>query len=187
MIPIWQASTSIFHPLALPTLYPIISQRLLWLSWMMPISSSCIRLVNHHIERLEHLALIFKGTNTSMKSIENIGDLAQLDTLAIEIWDDVVYSSNTFNVIFNKVASRDQPLSRLTWKGREDTLIYVLFHLQHMALGYELTDSSLPHALLCKPQQSLTLQCSDDVSGYIIDMEQEHFKNIAFHRDSVIG
>ncbi|KAJ8652583.1 hypothetical protein O0I10_011788 [Lichtheimia ornata] len=103
-----------------------------------------------------------------MKSIENIGDLAQLDTLAIEIWDDVVYSSNTFN-------------------GREDTLIYVLFHLQHMALGYELTDSSLPHALLCKPQQSLTLQCSDDVSGYIIDMEQEHFKNIAFHRDSVIG
>lgn len=143
--------------------------------------------INRHMERLKHLTLIFKCTNLMLLLIEHIGELEQLDTLAIEVWDELV-DNEIFDIILDNIASRDQPLSRFTWKGHENTLDFVLTHLQrmnhikHLTLGHELTESNLQQVMrLCKPQKSLTLHCSDDVPADTIEEVGDHFRSIPLY------
>lgn len=158
------------------------------------------RLISHHIDldhqsSLKHLSLFFSSVNTtSPASIQKIGDLTQLDALSIRVFDDSwINSKDAFNIMLDKLASRDHPFSSFSWEAHADMLTYVLYHLQSMnqirdlKLGHGLNELNVLQVLNCKPTKSLTMEYMDDISQHTLDMLDERFKNITLNLTVVVN
>ncbi|CDS08518.1 hypothetical protein LRAMOSA09879 [Lichtheimia ramosa] len=151
------------------------------------------RFVSHHFNLgkhscLKHLSLIFTSGVTGYEAmVQNIGDLIQLDTLSIDIYD--VGYSNAFNIMLQKFVSRDHLFSSLSWKGDGDRLTQSLQYIQRMnhindlTLGRKLSESDVLCVSFCNPQRSLTVESVYKIPDQALDMLRERFKKIRLSID----